>query len=96
MRGVRVLPCGLVSGGLYELRSEYHTIACSVYPKKTFSLFLNFELGLPSYLLACSLFSPISPFAMLVCHFTPQGDSLWMTDGHLSIPRVLIQEHTLG
>ena len=55
-RGWGVVPCGLVSGGLYELRSEYHTIACSVYPKKTFSLFLNFELGLPSYLLAFSLF----------------------------------------
>lgn len=55
-RGWGVVPRGLVSEGLYELRSEYHTIACSVYPKKTFSLFLNFELGLPSYLLAFSLF----------------------------------------
>ena len=33
---------------------------------------------------------------MLVCHFIPKGDCLWMTDRHLSIPRVLIQEHTLG
>lgn len=91
-----MVPCGHVNGGLYELRSEYHTVACSVHPKKTFSLFLRFELGLSSYLLAFSLsFFPVPPFAILVRHFTPKGDSLWMADGHLSIPSVLIQEHTL-